>query len=146
MSVFHTQFIGYEGICLHPLTELVGLTTHQHRHVKGFGHQSYLWCPHPRHDVTICQERMSTKKDLRHLTKEHCFNGDISSTLFMLCWLCDYLWKDVRNSWDKNIGAADASLNQAPQGLPAFQPRSAIHHYDTKLPVFVKGLTQDVVD
>lgn len=31
----------------------------------------------------------------------------------------DYLWKDVRDSRYKDVGAANASLDQAPQGLPA---------------------------
>lgn len=63
----HTKFIGHKGIRLHPLTELVRLTAHQHRHIKGFGHQSYLWRPHTRHDVTVGQQSMSTKKHLRYL-------------------------------------------------------------------------------
>lgn len=59
---------------------------------------------------------------------------------------CNYFWKDVGDSWDKDISAADASLDQAPQGLPAFQPRSAVHHDHTELPVLLERLTQNVVD
>lgn len=57
-----------------------------------------------------------------------------------------YLWKDIRDSRDENVGAADASLDQAPQGLPALQSRPAVHHDHTKLPALLKGLAQDVVD
>lgn len=59
---------------------------------------------------------------------------------------CSCLWKDVRDSRDKDICAADASLDQASQGLPALQSRPAVHHDDTELPALLKGLAQDVVD
>lgn len=57
-----------------------------------------------------------------------------------------YLWKDVRDGWDKDVGAADASLDEAPQGLPTLQSRPAVHHDHAELPVFLEGLAQDVVD
>lgn len=57
-----------------------------------------------------------------------------------------HLWKDVRDSGDKDVGAADAPLDQAPQGLPALQPRPAVHHDHAELPAFLEGLAQDVVD
>lgn len=57
-----------------------------------------------------------------------------------------YLWKDVGDSRDKDVGAADAFLDEAPQGLPALQSGPAVHHDHTELPVFLKGLAQDVVD
>lgn len=60
--------------------------------------------------------------------------------------LCNYLWKDVGDSWDKDVGAADAFLHQAPQGLPALQTRSAVHHDHTEFPALLKRLTEDVVD
>lgn len=63
-QTFHTEFVGYEGVCLHPLTELVGLTTNQHRHVKSFGHQSNLRSPNSRHDVAVGQESVSAKEHL----------------------------------------------------------------------------------
>ncbi len=59
---------------------------------------------------------------------------------------CNHLWKDVGDSRDENIGAADASLDQAPQGLPALQSRPAVHHDHTELPALLKGLAQDVVN
>lgn len=59
---------------------------------------------------------------------------------------CNHLWKDVRDGRDKDVGAADASLDQAPQGLSALQPRPAVHHDHAELPALLKGLAQDVVD
>lgn len=53
-------------------------------------------------------------------------------------WFC--LRKDVRDSRDKDIGAADASLDQTSQGLPALQAGSAVHHDDAELPALLKGL------
>lgn len=67
MNTFRTKFIGDEGIRLHPVTKLVGLATHQHRHIKGFGHQRYLGCPHARHDVAVGQQSVGTEEHLRHL-------------------------------------------------------------------------------
>ena len=63
-----------------------------------------------------------------------------------MLWSRNYLWKDVRDSRDKDIGAADASLDQTPQGLPALHPRPAIHHDHTELSAFLEGFMQDVVD
>lgn len=57
-----------------------------------------------------------------------------------------YLWKNVGDGRDKDVGAADASLDKAPQGLPALQSRPAVHHDHTELYVLLKGLAQDVVD
>lgn len=57
-----------------------------------------------------------------------------------------YLWKDVRHGRDKDVGAADASLDQAPQGLPALQSRPAVHNDHTELPALLEGFAQDVVD
>lgn len=56
------------------------------------------------------------------------------------------LWKDVGYSGDKDVGAADASLDQAPQGLPALQPRPAVYHDHAELPALFQGLAQDVVN
>lgn len=61
-------------------------------------------------------------------------------------WLQDYLWKDVGYSRDKDVGAADASLDQAPQGLPALQPRPAVYHDHAELPAFFQCFAQDVVN
>lgn len=60
--------------------------------------------------------------------------------------LCYCLWEDVRDRRDKDVGAADASLDQASQGLPALQPRSAVHDDDAELPATLEGLAQNVVD
>ena len=57
-----------------------------------------------------------------------------------------HLWKDVGDGRDKDIGTANAFLDQAPQSLPALQPRPAVHHDHAELPAFLKGLVQDVVD
>lgn len=56
------------------------------------------------------------------------------------------LWEDVGDGRDEDVGAADASLDQASQGLPALQPGPAVHHDHTELPALLKGLAQDVVD
>lgn len=66
--------------------------------------------------------------------------------LEILSRVCSYLWKDVGDCRDEDVGAADASLDQAPQSLPALQPRPAVHDDDAELPSFLKGLKQDVVD
>lgn len=70
METFCTEFVGHKGVGLHPLTELVGLATNQHRHIKGFGHQRDLRSPHSRHDVAVGQECVSAKEHLRHLEKK----------------------------------------------------------------------------
>lgn len=57
-----------------------------------------------------------------------------------------YLWKNVGDSRDKDVGAADAFLDKAPQGLAALQSRPAVHHDHTELPLLLEGLAQDVVD
>lgn len=57
-----------------------------------------------------------------------------------------YLWKNVGDGRDEDVGAADASLDEAPQGLPALQSGPAVHHDHAELPFLVKGLAQDVVD
>lgn len=57
-----------------------------------------------------------------------------------------YLRKDVRDSWDQDVGAADASFDQTSQGLPALQAGPAVHHDDAELPAVLKGFVQDVVD
>lgn len=56
------------------------------------------------------------------------------------------LWKDVRDRRDEDVGAPDAPLDQTSQGLPALQPRPAVYHDHTELPVLLKGLAEDVVD
>jgi len=57
-----------------------------------------------------------------------------------------YLRENVGDSGDEDVGAADASLDEAPQSLAALQTRPAVHHDHTELPLLLKGLAQDVVD
>lgn len=64
---FLTQLVGHEGIRLHPLAKLVGLTAHQHRHVEGSGHQGDLRRPHAGHHVPVGQQSVGAQEHLGHL-------------------------------------------------------------------------------
>lgn len=56
------------------------------------------------------------------------------------------LWKDVGDGRDEDVGAPDALLDQASQGLAALQPRPAVHHNHAELLVLLEGFAQNVVD
>lgn len=62
------------------------------------------------------------------------------------CCFFSCLWKDVGDGRDEDIGAPDALLDQASQGLAALQPRPAVHHNHAELLVLLEGFAQDVVD
>lgn len=90
---------------------------------------------------------MSAKENLGHLSGGDALISrdfplsDSNLVLFNSC-----LWKDVGDGRDEDIGAPDALLDQAPQGLSALQPWPAVHNYHAELLVLLEGFTQDVVD
>ncbi len=62
------KFVETDGVYLHALTELVGLTAHDDRHVVGVSHHGHHRCAGSRHEVAIQQQSESSQQDLCNLS------------------------------------------------------------------------------